>query len=95
MKHILKGLRRIIEKTSGSNAVSHTASIAPTIIGFESQQALEAWRNHPEHLQAQALGRERFYAEYHLQVCEPIRAYSFQDGVRVDQSRSATEGGSV
>ena len=57
-----------------------------SIIEFESHQALESWRNHPEHLHAQTLGRERFYAEYHLQVCEPIRAYAFQDGVRTDHT---------
>ena len=38
-----------------------------------------AWRNQPDHLQAQALGRKLFYSEYHIQVCQPIRAYSFPE----------------
>ena len=48
-----------------------------SIIEFESLQHLEAWRDHPEHRKAQQLGRARFYAEYELQICEPIRASSF------------------
>jgi heme-degrading monooxygenase HmoA len=32
---------------------------------FESPETLEAWRNHPAHREAQRLGREKFYAEFH------------------------------
>jgi heme-degrading monooxygenase HmoA len=41
-----------------------------SIIVFESPEHLRAWREHPEHRQAQELGRERFYAEYSLHVAE-------------------------
>jgi heme-degrading monooxygenase HmoA len=51
-----------------------------SIIEFESLEYLDAWRNHPEHTQAQHLGRERFYAEYSLAVCSPIRSTSFKHG---------------
>jgi heme-degrading monooxygenase HmoA len=44
---------------------------------FESHEALEAWRNHPEHQQAQQQGRERFFAEYRIEVCETVRSYDF------------------
>ena len=30
-----------------------------TVVRFESNEALEAWRTHPEHQQAQAMGRLR------------------------------------
>ena len=53
-----------------------------SIIEFEDLDAVKAWREHPEHLEAQRLGRKKFYAQYHLQVCETVRAYTFQDGVR-------------
>ena len=49
-----------------------------SIIEFESADTSEAWREHPEHLEAQRLGRERFYAEYSIQVCEPLRAARFR-----------------
>lgn len=42
---------------------------------FESEKALEQWRNHPEHLGAQRQGKERFFASYHIQVCSLIREY--------------------
>ena len=53
-----------------------------SIIEFDSLPQLEAWRDHPQHRRAQRLGRERFYAEYQLQVCGEIRAYSFAGGRR-------------
>jgi heme-degrading monooxygenase HmoA len=41
-----------------------------SIVEFESLEHLRAWREHPDHRKAQALGRERFYAEYSLHVAE-------------------------
>lgn len=45
-----------------------------TIVEFEDEKAQAGWGNHPEHVEAQRLGREKFYAEYDLKVCELIRA---------------------
>lgn len=46
-----------------------------SIIEFESEEALRAWREHPEHRKAQELGRTMFYAELQIQVCSIIRQY--------------------
>lgn len=48
-----------------------------SIIEFESEEAIAAWYRHPEHLAAQQQGRERFYEEYRIQVCSPVRDYGF------------------
>jgi len=48
-----------------------------SIVEFESMETLAAWRNHPEHLEAQRIGREQFFAEYRIQVCTIARAYAF------------------
>jgi heme-degrading monooxygenase HmoA len=48
-----------------------------SIIEFDSHETLRAWREHPEHRAAQRLGRERYYAEYRLQVAEPARESRF------------------
>ena len=48
-----------------------------SIVEFESPETLAAWRNHPEHLEVQRLGRERYFAEYRIQVCTPVRSYQF------------------
>ena len=49
-----------------------------SIVEFESEETLRAWREHPAHREAQRLGRERFYLEYRIQVCEVLRAYGGQ-----------------
>jgi heme-degrading monooxygenase HmoA len=48
-----------------------------SIVEFESLETLAAWRNHPEHKEVQRFGREQVFAEYRIQVCEPLRSYSF------------------
>lgn len=47
---------------------------------FESHEALEAWRTHPEHLEAQKAGRERFFEHYSIEVCDALRSYAFEAG---------------
>lgn len=46
-----------------------------SLVEFESEETLRAWREHPEHLKAQQMGRTAFYAEYRIQVCSVIRQY--------------------
>ena len=48
------------------------------IVEFESHETLAAWRDHPEHRQVQAAGRERFFAEYRITVCDAVRESSFK-----------------
>jgi heme-degrading monooxygenase HmoA len=45
---------------------------------FESHEALAAWKNQPEHLLAQQRGREEFFANYRIDVCDAVRSYEFQ-----------------
>ncbi len=46
-----------------------------SLIEFESEKTLDAWRRHPAHREAQQLGRTAFYAEYQIQVCSIVRQY--------------------
>ncbi len=41
---------------------------------FDSLDAVDAWKAHPEHLIAQRRGREEFFADYRIQVCSMVRA---------------------
>jgi len=50
------------------------------IVEFESLETLEAWREHPEHRIAQRQGRDRFFTEYRILVCTPVRDYAFKSG---------------
>lgn len=49
-----------------------------SIIEFESLDHLRAWRDHPQHRQAQHLGRERFYTEDSLYVATPAHEAHFR-----------------
>jgi heme-degrading monooxygenase HmoA len=53
---------------------------AVAIVEFESLETLTAWREHPEHRIVQRQGRDRFFTEYRIQVCTPIRDYAFRPG---------------
>lgn len=44
-----------------------------SIVEFESDADARRWGQHPEHRQAQRLGRERFYSDFTLQVCDLSR----------------------
>lgn len=48
-----------------------------SLVEFESFETLLAWREHPEHQEAQRLGREQFFTEYQVQIGIPARTYRF------------------
>jgi heme-degrading monooxygenase HmoA len=49
-----------------------------TIVEFEHEEGLRAWRTNPEHIAAQKLGRQKYYSEYHIQVCTLDRESKFK-----------------
>lgn len=49
-----------------------------SIVEFETMESHQAWREHPEHREAQRLGRKRFYSEFSIQVMENPRSYSIK-----------------
>jgi len=49
-----------------------------TVVEFESEEGMRAWRMHPEHRAAQRKAREIYYSEYSLQVCELVRQSRFK-----------------
>jgi len=49
-----------------------------TIVEFEHEEGLRAWRTNPEHRAAQKLARTKYYAEYHVQVCRLDRESKFK-----------------
>lgn len=48
-----------------------------TLVEFESEETLAAWRDHPDHRVAQERGRREFFADYQIQICTPQRAYRY------------------
>lgn len=49
-----------------------------TIVEFADEQSHNAWRDLPAHQHAMRRGKEVFYEEYKVQVCELLRESSFQ-----------------
>ena len=48
------------------------------LIEFETEAQSRAWAAHPEHRKAQQEGRDVYYAEYSIQVCEVVRESRFR-----------------
>ena len=46
-----------------------------TVIYYRDAEAIAAWQADPEHLEAQRLGRERWLAEYTVEVARVERGY--------------------
>jgi len=48
-----------------------------SLVEFESDEALRAWREHPEHREAQRRGRGEWYSWFRLTTCAPLRETVF------------------
>ena len=48
-----------------------------TVVEFASEPELLAWREHPEHVQAQERARREFFDDYRIAVCRVERSYRF------------------
>ncbi|MCW8860017.1 MAG: antibiotic biosynthesis monooxygenase [Deltaproteobacteria bacterium] len=42
---------------------------------WHNQGQIKAWKNDPEHQQAQELGKTKWYKSYQVQIAEIIRSY--------------------
>ena len=42
---------------------------------WPSEESIKAWKAHPEHVEAQRLGKERWYESYSVQIAEISREY--------------------
>ena len=49
-----------------------------TIVEFEHEEGMRAWRSNAEHRTAQKLAREKYYVEYSVQVCTLDRESKFK-----------------
>ncbi len=63
-----------------------------TIVEFENEEGLRAWRTNPEHLAAQRLARRKYYTEYHIQVCTLDRETKFKAQETAQSAAAAAPG---
>ena len=63
-----------------------------TIVEFEHEAGQRAWRTNPEHLAAQKLARQKYYTEYHIQVCTLDRETKFKAQEPAQRAAAAAQG---
>jgi heme-degrading monooxygenase HmoA len=71
-------MRELVESIPGFRSFRAYASDDGerlALIEFDSEEGLRAWREHPEHREAQRMGRERWYAAFELRVARVERAW--------------------
>lgn len=51
-----------------------------TVSYWESLEAIQNWKGNAKHLVAQQLGKEKWYSHYHVEICQVLRSYSFDEG---------------
>ncbi|MGD9956828.1 MAG: antibiotic biosynthesis monooxygenase [Candidatus Nanopelagicales bacterium] len=51
-----------------------------TVVTFADLESQRAWREHPEHREAQRLGVADFYSEYSIQVATVVYDHAFTHG---------------
>jgi len=71
-----------------SGYISHKGFFAEdgervTIVEFEHEEGMRAWRMNSEHRAAQKKAREIYYSEYSVQVCNVVRESKFKLDERV------------
>lgn len=49
-----------------------------SVIYWKDEASIREWKMNAEHLEAQRLGKERFYARYAIRVAKVERAYEFE-----------------
>jgi heme-degrading monooxygenase HmoA len=49
-----------------------------TLVEFEDEASQRAWSSQADHVAAKKRGREAFYAEYSIQVCQVLRESRFK-----------------
>ena len=90
-------LRPVLEALPGFISIERFRSIATenkilSLSFFEDEEAVVAWRNTPQHRKAQALGRNRHFADYRLRIARVTRDYGMDERQQAPaDSRNALE----
>ncbi len=74
-------MRELVEQIPGFISIkAYTGEDGEEIdlVRFANEDALKAWKEQPEHREAQRRGREEFYDRYSIQACKVVRDYEFR-----------------
>ena len=74
-----EAMERLAEAQPGYLGIeSARAEIGITVSYWRDLDAIRAWKRHIDHIGAQKLGRDRWYARYRLRIAKVERDYSFE-----------------
>jgi len=74
MEELVKTIPGYLSHYSYRDPVSRSGV---TISYFESLEAIKTWREHPEHMKVQELGKSHFYSWYEIKVVKVERGYEW------------------
>lgn len=57
----------------GAESARGEDGLGITVSYWDSLEAIAAWKAHPDHARVQAAGRERWYRNYRVRVCQVVR----------------------
>jgi heme-degrading monooxygenase HmoA len=55
-----------------------------TIVEFDSKEALNEWKLHPEHVKAKKLGFTKFFSAFKYQICDVIHARAWESKITAE-----------
>jgi heme-degrading monooxygenase HmoA len=63
--------------------ISHKGFLAEdgerlTVVEFESEEGMRAWRANADHVAAKKKGRQSYYSEYSVQICDVVRESKYR-----------------
>lgn len=61
----------------GMESVRDQSGLGITISYWDSLQSVSIWKSHLEHREAQRLGREKWYRQFKVRICQVERDYAF------------------
>ncbi len=79
----LKHMQEQVKKYDGFLAEAPCRSLDSenklvSLFNWRDRESIKAWREDPEHLKIQQLGREKIFASYKIRVCELEREYAWE-----------------
>jgi len=61
--------------------------IGITVSYWENLEAIQAWKQHSDHLVAQQKGISDWYSWYHIRICKVEREYEFNNLSSINKKR--------
>lgn len=94
---IAAGLRQELEALEGFISIERFRSLNDdgkilSMSFFENEEALQRWRNLPNHRNAQASGRAGLFADYRLRIASVIRDYGLNEREQAPEDSRKTHG---